>query len=339
MTITASRTGWSLPRVSGLSWVTWRQHRFALLGVLAVLGGFGLLMLVNGLAMHADYHRLGVGSCGPLPNSVECQTGLEVFQHRYQSIADFLPTVLAFVPALIGTFVGAPLIARELESGTFRFAWTQATDRARWTVVKLTLLGTVLAGLALAFSALYGWWFHPWEPLLGRIQSGKSYEVEGVVFAARVLFAFALGALLGAVLRRTITAMAATLAVWVGVVFSTAIYLRPHIQAPVVSQDSALGIGRRDWVLSTWTQDASGHHLTSGQMNDLTRRVATQVGTAADPRQAFDQWFVQHGYTSWSRYQPNGRFWHFQLVEGSAYLVVALLLAAATVWWVRRRAA
>lgn len=337
MTITASRTGWSLPRVSGLSWVTWRQHRFALLGVVVLLGGFSVFLVIHGLAMHSDYHRLGLDSCGSFTSDA-CANQLGIFQHRYQSVADFLPVPLAFVPALVGAFLGAPLVARELESGTFRFAWTQATDRVRWTVVKLTLLGVALAGLALAFSALYGWWFHPWEPILGRVPSGKAYEVEGVVFAARAVFAFALATLLGAVVRRTLPAMAATLAVWIGVVLSTAIYLRPHIQAPVVALDTSR-FARRDWVLSSWTQDASGHHLSHGEMDALTRRVATQVGQAAGPRQAFDQWFVQHGYTNWSKYQPNGRFWHFQIVEGLAYLVVALLLGAATVWWVRRRAA
>ena len=62
MTIAATRSGWTLPRVSGLPWVTWRQHRFALLGVVAVLGGFSVFLVIHGLAMHADYHRLGLDS-------------------------------------------------------------------------------------------------------------------------------------------------------------------------------------------------------------------------------------------------------------------------------------
>jgi ABC-2 family transporter len=338
MTIAATRTGWTLPRVGGLTWITWRQHRTALFGAVAVLGGFSVFMLIHGLAMHRDYHRLGLASCGSFTTDA-CQNALGTFQHRYQSVADFLPVPLAFVPALLGAFVGAPIIARELESGTFRFAWTQATDRVRWTVAKLTLLGAVLAGLALMFSALYGWWFHPWEPILGRIQSGKAYEVEGVVFAARTVFAFALGALLGAVLRRTLVAMAATLAVWIGVVLPSAIYLRPHIMAPDVAQLSKGGFVRNSWTLSSWMQDAAGHHLSSAQQDALTREAGNAAINAADPRAAFDQWFVQHGYTNWVKYQPNSRFWHFQLVEGVAYLVLTLLLGAATVWWVRRRAA
>ncbi|MGD0605948.1 MAG: hypothetical protein ABSA53_20450 [Streptosporangiaceae bacterium] len=33
------------------------------------------------------------------------------------------------VPALIGAFAGAPVLARELETGTFRYAWTLGSGR------------------------------------------------------------------------------------------------------------------------------------------------------------------------------------------------------------------
>ena len=36
---------------------------------------------------------------------------------------------MTIAPALIGLFFGAPLIARELETGTFRLAWTQSVTR------------------------------------------------------------------------------------------------------------------------------------------------------------------------------------------------------------------
>ena len=78
---------------------------------------------------------------------------LHIFQQQFQSWAQFLPRFLEFIPGLLGMFLGAPLVARELESGTFRFAWTQGTPRLRWITVKLVLLGAALTLLALAFSA------------------------------------------------------------------------------------------------------------------------------------------------------------------------------------------
>ena len=47
----------------------------------------------------------------------------------------------------------------------------------------------------------------------------------------------------------------------------------------------------------------------------------------------------QHGYTLWTSYQPVSRFWPFQWIEGGWLLALSVLLIAATVWLVRRRAA
>src|SRR6266542_41145 len=152
MTATALSPGRARPRVPalrGLAWVTWRQHRFALAGVLAVLGGLGVFMLFNGLAMHHAYTSLGLDTCGKL-SGPSCQSQLTAFQQDYGNSADRLPHYLMILPALIGVFAGAPLVARELESGTFRFAWTQGRIRVQWIVTKLVLLAVVLTALALA---------------------------------------------------------------------------------------------------------------------------------------------------------------------------------------------
>jgi hypothetical protein len=38
-------------------------------------------------------------------------------------------------------------------------------------------------------------------------------------------------------------------------------------------------------------------------------------------------------------YQPQSRFWTFQFIEGGWLLALAVILGAATIWLVRRRAA
>jgi hypothetical protein len=50
------------------------------------------------------------------------------------------------------------------------------------------------------------------------------------------------------------------------------------------------------------------------------------------------QHLTQHGYTRWTTYQPGSRFWPFQWIEGGWLLALSVLLIAATVWLVRRRA-
>ena len=44
------------------------------------------------------------------------------------------------------------------------------------------------------------------------------------------------------------------------------------------------------------------------------------------------------GYIQWTTYQPASRYWHFQFIKAGWLLVLSLLLLAATVWLVRRRA-
>lgn len=316
----------------GIPWVTWRQHRAALLGLVALLGGLGALMVGTGLPMHRDWTRLGLGAC-PDPTARACSASYALFTARWEAWAQFLPRFLLFLPLVVGVFVGAPLVARELESGTFRFAWTQGRDRLRWTAGKLLLLGAAVTLLPLAFSALFSWWFGPWYALMGRMTGGQAYEVAGVVFAARTLFAFSLGALLGAVIRRTVPAMAATAAGWLAVVWPSVLWLRPHLQPPLTVPESTLSGPLQDWTFSSWYQDAAGHHLGNNQLVTLARQA-----NGVRDRDAFTSWLSDHGYTSWASYQPDSRFWTFQTIEAGAYVLLALALAAATLQWVRRRA-
>ena len=141
------------------------------------------------------------------------------------------------IPALIGAFAGAPLLARELETGTFRYAWTQGFGRSRWTIAKLVPLAVVITLAAGAFSGLVSWYV---QPIFGAgDNNGPLYptlfDLLGVALAAWTLTAFAIGVLAGFLIRRVIPAMVATIVAWVGLAFVTGGYLRGHYTAPVVT--------------------------------------------------------------------------------------------------------
>jgi hypothetical protein len=300
----------------------------------------GLFMLFNGLAMHHAYTSLGLDSCGNL-NGPSCQSQLAAFQQDYFSWADHLPHLVMLLPGLIGVFVGAPLVARELESGTFRFAWTQARSRIQWIVTKLVVLAVILTAFALAFSALFTWWYGPFDAISGRMTSYGAYEISGLVFAARTLFGFTLGALLGLLIRRTVPAMAATAAVWVAVVVPSILRLRPLIHKPhtaigAVAKGPNPGhdVPFNATVINHWFQDAAGRHVGFDQ---LFQQASAGTGPPPSPDQ-FNTYLAQHHYSAWVSYRPNDWFWHFQTVEASGYAILAVLLAVATVVALRRRA-
>jgi hypothetical protein len=110
--------------------------------------------------------------------------------------------VLQLVPALIGAFVGPLVLAYELETGTFRYAWTQAFGRSRWTLAKLVMLGVAVTAMAGAFRVLVSWYYQPYLAP-GRLYSAASplrhwlFDLRGVAFAGWTLTAFAMGALAG----------------------------------------------------------------------------------------------------------------------------------------------
>jgi ABC-type transport system involved in multi-copper enzyme maturation permease subunit len=68
---------------------------------------------------------------------------------RYDSgLRTWLGVLVVVTPGVLGLFWGAPLVAGELEAGTFRLAWTQSVTRTRWLAARAGL--AVLAGMAVA---------------------------------------------------------------------------------------------------------------------------------------------------------------------------------------------
>lgn len=145
-----------------MAWVTWRQHRLAFACLVAAVGTGGLYLLAGGLQIHDA--RSALASCHP-PGSPVCRQAVLHFQTTYGPAFTGTLDFLQLLPALVGAFIGAPLLARELERGTFRYAWTQGFGRTRWTVAKLGALGGAALLAAGAFSALVSWYSQPMTSL------------------------------------------------------------------------------------------------------------------------------------------------------------------------------
>jgi hypothetical protein len=73
--------------------------------------------------------------------------------------------------------------------------------------------------------------------------------------------------------------------------------------------------------------------------SDDERATLFQPGPATPASIDPVHYLIQHGYAQLTTYQPDSRFWPFQWIEGGWLLALSLLLIAATIWLVRRRAA
>ena len=322
-----------------MGWVTWRQHRIALTGVAALLGALAVYLWITGLQIHHAY--AAVTACRPA-SSFTCGDIADSFNSTYGAPANAIAALLQVVPALIGAFVGAPVLARELETGTFRYAWTQGFGRTRWTVAKLVPLAVVVTVAAGAFSVLFSWYFQPFFADGNQITlDPEVFNLRGVTFAAWTLAAFAIGALAGMLIRRVVPAIAATLAAYAGLAVAVGVFLRQHYMTPLVT--SSLNVPGSAWVISQWWTKggtfafAGWRDAPEGLIQRLCPPPTGPFGKGSPGTLA--QCLVQHGYTQWTSYQPATRFWAFQWIEGGWLLALSVLLIATTVWLVRRRAA
>ena len=325
-----------------MAWVTWRQHRIALAGVAAFVGALAAWLWIAGLRLRHAY--AAATACHP--GSPACADLITNFNNMNNFLVGGY--VLQAVPALIGAFAGAPLLARELETGTFRYAWTQGFGRWRWTLAKLVPLAVVVAAAAAAISVLFSWYYQPYFATGNQALSLSEapplaaglFGLRGVAFAAWTLAAFATGALAGMLIRRVVPAIAATLAAYAALAFAAGGFLRPHYLTPLVTSNP--NVPGSAWIFSQWSTKGGKFAFGGYPPDSLLNRFCSSVPSGPYGKgspQAFVQCLSQHGYTQWTSYQPASRFWPFQWIEGGWLLALSALLITATVWLVRRRAA
>jgi hypothetical protein len=326
-----------------MTWVTWRQHRSGLIGVAALLGALAVWLVIAGLHLH---HAYAVATACRPATALACSDLVSRFNGMDNGLLKGF--ALQPVPALIGAFIGAPVLGRELETGTFRYAWTQGFGRVRWTLAKLVALGVVLAAAAGAFSLVISWYFRPYFQTGNRTLALSEisplnpglFDLRGVGFAAWTLAAFAIGGLAGMLIRRVLAAVVATLASYTGLAFAVGLYFRQHYLTPLVSDspDKWVRPGSA-WVISERWVAKGGLPVSQSVLSKVLQGAPPSVaGKGGVPRALSSaQYLGQHGYTLWTGYQPASRFWSFQFMEAGWLLALSVLLVAATTWLVRRR--
>ena len=134
------------------------------------------------------------------------------------------------------------MVARELEAGTHRLVWNQSITRTRWLVSKLGIaaIGAVVAGsIGLAMT----WWAGPLDDAVLQGYTDNSpfsvprlwpdvFGSRGVVPIGMAVLALAVGVTAGLVVRRTVAAMALTLATIVAVQILMPVFVQAHLMAP-----------------------------------------------------------------------------------------------------------
>jgi hypothetical protein len=337
-------------------WLTWRQFRVQALTAAAALAAFAILLAATGPHLASRYAASAITGC----HGFGCQTAANTFLSQLQvtsayPIVYLLGLALILVaPAITGIFWGAPLIARELETRTFTLAWNQSITRTRWLLVKLTLTGLAAMAVTEALSLVYAWWADPIGKAIdlggstslfsgGRFSS-LMFATHGIAPLGYAAFAFTLGTTAGALISRTVPAMAVTLAIFAAAQVVMPLWVRPHLIPPdrtITTIDSAqLNFGNLTatvvpsqpgaWILSSGAINHAGQTVSN---LPVACQAAVQGLKPASPSQCLET----QGFREAITYEPASRYWPLQGIETGIFMALALTLAGFCLWRLGRR--
>ncbi|HTZ23521.1 MAG TPA: ABC transporter permease subunit [Streptosporangiaceae bacterium] len=342
-------------------WLTWRQFRVQALTAAAALAAFAILLAITGPHLASLYSTSKVPGC----HGFACSNAADAFLDKLAGLDTFVYLLgiglVLVAPAIIGIFWGAPLIAREVETRTFNLAWTQGTTRTQWLATKVALTGLAAMAVTEALSLIYSWWASPIINSTGLSSSGPQLFSQGkfssVIFATHGIvplgyaaFAFTLGTAAGALIRRTVPAMAVTLAIFAAVQVVMPLAVRPHL-APashttfgIQAADQVYGSltadvvpGQPDaWILSSQALNAAGQPVSAipaGCFSPPAGPGAKGGTSSITPGQCMQN----RGYREAISYVPTSRYWLLQWTETGIFLILALALAWFSFWRLSRR--
>lgn len=304
-------------------WLTWRQHRMEILILIGLFAVLSVVLFVTGLQIHHVYDVSSMAHClytYAFPG--DCGRAYDTFLPMTGRAHDLMMW-LNLLPMLYGIILGAPLLAREYEQGTYKFAWTQGVSRSRWLFAKLGVLLLVLLVFSGALTVIMTWWNQPYDAVLGRFNL-VSWDTEGLMPVAFAVFAFALGAAAGGLFRRVVPAVAAVFA-YIPLWLTADNWLRAVLPPPLsvrYSLDQVPTLSRQDWRIAEGVVDHFGHPVYGGV-------PACPPATPCPAAQGLEGYLI---------YQPASRFWEIQGIEAAMLLGVALLLLWFVLWRVRHRA-
>ena len=335
-------------------WLAWRQHRKQALYTLIALAVLTAVMLPTGLAMHHTFTDSGLSAClaklstatitsGDTP---DCHALSQQFQNQYSSTT-FIAILFVILPALVGMFFGAPLIAREVEAGTHRLVWTQGVSRRHWALVKFVLVGAVTLILAALYTLGMDWWSQPLVANGGRM-GPIVFDIEGIAPIGYTLFAVALGILASTMWKRVLPAMGVTLAGYAVVRILIETLARPHYRSPLtasvpITSTDQLNDASGAWVMSNGVINGVGRLVMPNAgigcgAPDGNAAVNGAIPSSADPCGGglVSQGLGPGPFSNWQQYQPASRFWEFQVIETGIFLALTAILLYLAIRRIRR---
>ncbi|MFH8756178.1 hypothetical protein [Streptomyces atroolivaceus] len=308
----------TLTTLRGPARVVVRQHRWTLW----IAGGLALATVIGliAVALRASHvaEVFAVSNC-PADGGAgrTCDQTARTYadsMNTYRRVFDYYTLFLMALPTLFSAWAAGPVIARELESGTFRMSWTQSVSPARWLAARLSVPAVLLvAGTAALAVCLHGARTLTDLPYRPEWYNAHVFTTTGTVLAAHVLFALCAGVLAGLLIRRVLPALTVSVLA-TGVVMAAFTYARGLLWPRSTVTGRSRDVESNIWWVET------GHITGAGER--LPQDVCASVTSTRD----YARCMADHDVTShYLDYHPASHFWPIQLVETGILLALAAL--------------
>jgi ABC-type transport system involved in multi-copper enzyme maturation permease subunit len=191
-----------------LTWarLTLRLSRFELLA----FGGFVVLFIVATVltAFRIDALRPPVEcltTFDALP--LGCDVKANAWYEAQNGVAGLSMGLLIFLSFAAGLFLGVPIVARELERGTARLAWSLAPSRMRWYLARMLPVLILLALITFLAGIAAERYVAATTAETDLANSFTAFGFRGLLIASRAVFIFAVGVAVGSIIARALPAV------------------------------------------------------------------------------------------------------------------------------------
>ena len=187
--------------------LTYRINRFE---IRAILAATALSIVVSALViwwLRTSGYAECIVATEITVGCLELQ-GLGAWATRIASVSLQLATAF---PVLAGLLLGVPLIARELDKGTARLAWSLGPQRRRWYLQRVLPVVVVVAVAAMAIGIVAEQLTALFSPGVDLASSFTGFRGRGVLLATGAVLVVSVAVAVGAIVGRQIPTLAVAL--------------------------------------------------------------------------------------------------------------------------------
>jgi hypothetical protein len=300
--------------------LTYRINRFE---VRAVVAATVLSVVVTALVL-AWMRNSGYDRCLQLDGTVEIRPvcfDLQDLGGWMSKIASRSQNLAGFFPVLAGLLLGGPLIARELDRGTARLAWSLGPSRPRWYLQRVLPVLLVAVVTAMVIGVVSEQLVSLFAPGIDLTRSFVGFHTRGVLLATGALLVTSVAVAVGSVVGRQMPTI--LLALILGGLTLLAI---TAVDQKLLANETVRLTGENQYTNDLIVGEGR-LELPDGRLVTWDELVAIDP-TVMD--QGFDYPYVQFGI-------PRERYREIETREAIAQVVLALLFLGAGGLVVSRR--